>query len=400
MPRAISIAVGLLLLGVVLWGIGWCLRRWLLRSDDPPKLVFKWILSLLFTGGLLGFAGWIGPGVGGAFTVPFVCVGYGVAMSVLWAPHVGALLAKPLTSLFDGGDQEVEPQPLYSTAQSKIKRGQYQEAAYEIKEQLARFPADVTGQVMLAELQAEHLNDLPGAQVTVERLCAQPGHAPKTIAVALNSLADWHLKYAQDVEAARLALDKIIELLPHTEEAQMACQRIAHLGTTESLLAARERPILHLRPGAQNVGLLKDSADLKKPAEDPAAQAAALVRHLEQHPSDNEARENLAWIYADHYARLDLAIDQLEQMIQQPNQPPKQVVHWLNAITDMHIRIGNDYETARQSLQRIIDLFPEQSAAENARQRLGRLRLELRANQKSQVVKLGSYEQNIGLKKR
>src|SRR5690348_18087515 len=54
--------------------------------------------------------------------------------------------------------------------------------------------------------------------------------------------------------------------------------------------------------------------------------------HLEQHPLDTEAREKLAVIYADHYHRLDMATDELEQLIQQPNQPSRLVVRWLNLL--------------------------------------------------------------------
>jgi len=105
-------------------------------------------------------------------------------------------------------------------------------------------------------------------------------------------------------------------------------------------------------------------------------------------------------IYADHYQRLDLAVGELEQLVQAPNQPAKQVERWLNLIADIQIKHAADYEAARETLQRILDLFPGLPPAENARQRLGRLKLELKGKEKSQAIKLGSYEQNIGLKKR
>ena len=108
--------------------------------------------------------------------------------------------------------------------------------------------------------------------------------------------------------------------------------------------------------------------------------------------------EKLALLYANHYGRIDLAIDQFEQMIQQPNQPSRLVNHWLNLLADIQIRGGFDYESVRQTLQRIIDRAPEMAAANLARNRLALLKLELRAQQKNEPVKMGSYEQNIGLK--
>ena len=119
---------------------------------------------------------------------------------------------------------------------------------------------------------------------------------------------------------------------------------------------------------------------------------------MEEHPLDTEAREKLALIYADHYGRLDLASDQLEQMISQPNQPARLVVHWLNLLADLQIRSGSDYETVKATVQRIIDRDPELAAAGIARNRLALLKLEMKARKKSEDVKMGTYEQNIGLK--
>src|SRR3954453_11246993 len=103
MPRPLSIAIGLLMIAVVVGTIGWLLVRAVRNSDDPPKFIFKLLLSVVLAGGLLWFSS------GGAnLAIPFACVAFGVAMSVMWAPHLGALLAKPITSLFDGGDTELE----------------------------------------------------------------------------------------------------------------------------------------------------------------------------------------------------------------------------------------------------------------------------------------------------
>ena len=57
-----------------------------------------------------------------------------------------------------------------------------------------------------------------------------------------------------------------------------------------------------------------------------------------------------------------------------------------------------DYDTIHATLQRVIDRFPELAAAQMAQQRIDLLRLELKGKEKSQVVKLGSYEKDIGLK--
>jgi len=73
-------------------------------------------------------------------------------------------------------------------------------------------------------------------------------------------------------------------------------------------------------------------------------------------------------------------------------------VRWLNLVADLQIRSGATYETVKQTLERIIELDPNLAAAETTRKRIDLLKLELKAKQKNEAVKLGSYEQNIGLK--
>src|SRR5262245_10995832 len=250
------IALGLTILLGCVAGTFWFVWRTIKRSGDPAKMLGKWVLTFL----LLGFVAWalfakVGFSEEGAFIVPFVTVFIAVIVSVLWAPHLGAALAKPITSAIDGGIEEPVAQALYSVAEARRKQGRYIEAVREIRAQLDKFPTDVTGQLMLAEIQAEHLDDLPGAQLTIERFVAQPGHGPKNIAFALHSLADWHLKYARDVESARLALEKIGELLPDTELAMGAAQRLAHLADTDAVLATHERRPIQLRRGSRDIGL-------------------------------------------------------------------------------------------------------------------------------------------------
>ena len=320
-----------------------------------------------------------------------------IGLAAIWRHNIANLIAKPFGSLYDGGTEEPIPKPAYSIAQSKQKKGLYLDAVAEIRKQLDRFPTDVEGQLLLAQIQAEDLQDLPAAELTIERFCAQPGHAPQNVVFALYSLADWHLQVTQDREAAQRHLEKIIELFPDSEFALGAAHRIAHLGSPDVLLAPHEEKKFIVPEGVRNLGLVRDQDHLKPAEASPEEVAAACVKHLEKHPLDTEAREKLAVIYADHFGRLDMAAAELEQMIGQENQPGKLVVHWLNLLADLQIRHGSGYEVVRDTIQRIVDRAPDGAAAELARHRLALLKLELKSKEKSQAVKLGSYEQNIGL---
>ena len=383
MPRWVAITLSVISALLIVW----TLFRWFSGSEEPRRLVGKWIGTLIFAG-LLFLLTRLEKSYLTAFTVPGTVALIGIIVAVIWAPNIGAWVARPLTSMFDGGDEEIEPAPLYSVAINKIRKGEYQGAAFDIKEQLLKFPTDFKGQHMLAELQARHLNDLSGAQVTIERLIAQPNHSPPEIAFAVNELADWHLKYAQDLEAARATLERIIERFPDSEMAHQAQQRIAHLGTTETLLAPHDRRRLAVPRGPERLGLMKDQSALAPPSEDPAAQAEAYVQHLESNPQDHEARQKLAWIYAEHFQRLDLALEQMEQLVQSPGQPPRHRIHGLNTIADMQIKFGKNIESARATLQRIIDLNPTGASAETARHRIDRLPLELKGASQTQSIKM------------
>src|SRR5437764_2163504 len=386
--------------------VGWVSYRWLKKSDDPARLISKWVI----TGVMVVITWWIAASkiaasAGGldyatAFVVVISCAICGIVLGITWGSNIGGFFGRQLGSLYDGGDVEVVPQPFYSIAEAKRKQGKYREAVAEIQKQLAKFPGDFPGRLMLAEIQAENLEDLAGAHMTIVRLLGEPNQSPVNLALALNRLADWHLKYGQDPDSAREALERILWMFPETEQAYLASQRIAPLTTPEMLAEKSEPRRIELGQYEQNLGLLDGSSLVKPPAQDPAAVASDLVKHLEQHPQDSEARETLAAIYVELYQRLDLATEQFEQLLAQPNLPARQAVHLLNMFADLQIKHAGDVTAASQVLQRIVDLFPRSAAAENAKKRMAYLQLELRSKKESKVLKLGSYEQNIGLKTR
>jgi tetratricopeptide (TPR) repeat protein len=372
----------------------------IIKSEDSARMTFKWVLTLIVLAIMVfKVAPIVGQGgYGGAFVgIPFGAA-CGLALALIWRHTIASWVADPIASLYDGGTTAPDPHPAYSIAQSRQKQGKYLEAIVEIQKQLEKFPTDFEGHMMMAQIQAEDLNDLPAAEATIQRLCAQPGHAPRNIAFALYSIADWHLAIGQDRESAQRILAQVSEVLPDSEFSLNAAQRIAHLADREMLMSSHDRRKLILKEGVQNIGLLPHSDHFKPTETDPGLIATEYVKQLEQHPLDTEAREKLAILYANHYQRLDMATDELEQLIQQPNQPSRLVVRWLNLLADLQIRGGVDYETVRATIQRIVDRDPKAAAANVAQNRLATLRLELKAQQKNQAVKLGSYEQNIGLK--
>ena len=400
MSRAWEIAAQVFWIAVVGGFAIWLFILTVKRSEDPLKLIFKWIFTAVilwfeFKTAVPAFAR-------GGFDAIYgliLTLLFGLAMAITWRHSLIDLIANPIGSLYDGGREEVEPRPYYSIAISKRKLNKPLEAIVEIRKQLAKFPNDFEGVTLLANIQAEDTKDLPSAEITFDHFCNSPDAPERQVAAAWTQMADWHLKIAQDVDSARGALEKIIAKFPETALAAQAAQRIAHLGGAEKILRdAHDRQAVFVPEGVKNIGLLDSTAFLRPAEDDPEKLAADYVKHLEQHPLDTEAREKLAIIYARHYQRLDLATLELAQLINEPNQPVKRVAHWLNLLADLQIHGGADYETVRDTLEKIVERFPDLPVANLAQLRLGRLKLEIKGQKETPGKKLGVYEQNVGLK--
>jgi tetratricopeptide (TPR) repeat protein len=380
----------------VLVAAGGCALAWrcLRKSADPARLVFKWIFSagLIFaiTRILPHFPEW---------TWPLIAVPFGIALGVTWASSAGALMAGLLTNSMDGGDVPLEAQPFYSVAETKRRNGQAQEAVALVREQLEQFPEDFRGVMLLASILAEDLHDLPGAQLTLEGWMEGPAATPQGIASALTALADWHLQFARNPEGARAALQRIVHELPDSPAAHQAAQRLAHLPTAEYMAEGRTAAPVGLRPAEKDIGLRKEAAAPAESSQDPDALAEEYVKQLEKHPSDTATREKLALLYAAHFHRLDLAVDQVEQLIALPHETPRHIAEWLNLLADLHIRFGNDLAGAEAALRRILAQFSTPSLVEPTIARLASLEGELKGGQATQVKALGQYEKNLGLKK-
>lgn len=371
--RVIGWGISIVCIGLIL---GWTIRR----SDKPGKLTFKWIvtaatiatITLLFTKffnptGTLNFAA--------AFFLAISAVVGGLILAVTWTSDVIFILTSPLTRLFWDEHEQIEPKPLYSAAQAQRKKGQYTDAILSVQEQLDRFPDDLTGVLLLAEIHATNLHDLPTAEQLLEAFIARTTAA--NAVVALNLIADWRLGLNGDVPGTREALEQIRRRCPDTEAAFMASQRLAHLADDQAVGAVRHpKTIAYVEfPVPERVGEVLDVRP--KPIE-PGVESANLVKHLEEFPEDFDARERLALLYADHFKRIDLARMQMEELIGNKRAPQKKVVAWLNRLADIELHEGQDIELARAALQRIVDMNPKLAAAEQARRRIGLLGKELK----------------------
>jgi outer membrane protein assembly factor BamD (BamD/ComL family) len=400
MSQALHLVLNVVLSLFGLGFIGWIFWRSLQQSHDPAKLVFKWGLTVaIIFAGLKYVVPMYAAGGFDAICALGLTGGLAVTFNILWRHSLIEIFTKPLTNIFDGGSEPPEPKPVYSSALAKRKSNRPLEAVVAIREQLAKFPTDFEGVMLLANIQAEDLNDLPGAEITLNNFCATPNAPDRQVFAALTQLADWHLKKTADLDAARAALQKIIARFPETEIALRAEQRLAHLGGTEKIiLAQHDRQAMSVPEGVNNIGLL-DSTEFLRPKEiEPGKLAAVYVKHLEQHPHDAEVREKLAVIYARDFKRLDLATLELNQLLNEPRHSPKRLAGWLNLLANFQVELGADVAAVTATLGEIVARFPDSPMAEIAQRRRARINVEFKGLQATSEKKLGDYEQNIGLK--
>jgi hypothetical protein len=123
-----------------------------------------------------------------------------------------------------------------------------------------------------------------------------------------------------------------------------------------------------------------------------------MSSNLKAIPTIPMCAKKLAVIYAKDFMRLDLASMELVVLINESRHSARQIAGWLNMLANFQVELGADIETVRGTLQAIVDRFPDLSLAQVAQRRLVRLDSEFRGKTATSVIKLGTYEQNIGLK--
>jgi hypothetical protein len=269
--------------------------------------------------------------------------------------------------------------PMYARAIARIKFGKYNEAELEIIRELERWEDDFEGWMMLADLYANHFNDLSEAERTVRELCDSPKVTPSQISVALHRLADWELKLGQNPDAARRALRMVIERLPGTHLAHMAQLRIRQLPVTAEELQEQQT--------AKRIPLPALGDDLDK-ADEPATSfvevqkatraANACVQRLKEDPNDIAAREKLARIFAEHLRKADLGIAQLGLLLAIPGQAMEKQAEWLGLTAAWHLKYRHDREAARPVLERLSREFPGTPQALAAKRRLSLMAMNAR----------------------
>ena len=109
--------MNVLWLAVIVAGVGWLALQTVRQSTDPLRLIIKWIVTAVILGFIFktivpGFA----KGGGDAIAALILMLLCGGALNIIWRHSLIEVIAKPFSSLYDGGTEPPEPKPYYSIA--------------------------------------------------------------------------------------------------------------------------------------------------------------------------------------------------------------------------------------------------------------------------------------------
>jgi hypothetical protein len=277
------------------------------------------------------------------------------------------------------------PEPRYGGAIGKLKMGKYAEAELAIVNELEKCESHFEGWLLLAEVYALHFHDLPEAERTIVELCQQPETGLTEISIALHRLADWQLKVRNDTAAARRALEDICARMPGTHLATMARHRINQLADAQSEPNQKQQPHTIAMPKViARLDATEERLEAEADREKTLAAADACVERLKRDPNDHASREKLARLFAEQLRQVDLAMEQMELLLEMPEQPPGKTAEWLSLMAQWLIKYRNDQQRGKELLHRIIEEFPRSAEAFEAQRRLSMMDMEERGRRRKE----------------
>jgi tetratricopeptide (TPR) repeat protein len=340
--------------------LGWFVKVLLRRARDRKVFI---ICACIWCGAMLPFVAWI------LWSVKLA--GIGLALTLWFGPIVHYLTAL---------ESYRNPLPHYTSAIVKIKFGKYAEAEQAIIKELENCENDFDGWLMLAELYARQFNDVGEAERSVLDLCDDAKTTLSQKSVALHKLADWQLQFREDPVAARRALEEIITRMPGTHLAKMASIRLRQIPATKQEWDEQQDRGRKLKMPALNDALDQPKEEIVMETNLAEAERAAnqCVEKLERDPKDTEAREKLARIFAERLGQAELGIEQLELLLEMPDQPANKGAEWVGLMAAWRFKYLEDKEGAEKLLRRLIKDFPQSAQAFAAQRRLKLMEMEAR----------------------
>jgi hypothetical protein len=272
--------------------------------------------------------------------------------------------------------------PSYTRATALIKRGNYNQAEWEVIRELEKCEDDFDGWLLLAELYAVHFKDLDAAEQTIYDVCSQPDTNASQICTAIYKLAEWHLKIGDDPVAARQVIEVICQKWPGTALDKMARNRIQQLpATREELLKQREAHRIRLPAlrDEEEIGPASEAGTTSERAREEAlAQANLCVEKLNHDPNNIGAREELAFLLTEKLGKVDQGIEQVGLLLEIPEAPENKRATWLSTLAAWEFKFRRNPEAGRAILQRLLQEYPQSVQAFTAQRRINLIDIEER----------------------
>lgn len=209
--------------------------------DSPGRLVTKWALT-----GAIGYAYFFhlepmsGEGGRSALFAVMIATIVGAVLAILWVPTILNFITGPIMEWFAGGWFADDSKPYYALARGLRKRGKPDAALEEIEQQLEKFPDDIDGRLLKAEIHAEDLDEVDAAARLLDEVIGFDEEDRHVVPGALKKLADWHLRIEGNPERAEATLQRLIGLFPESGIATEAGQLIKRIPDRERLERAPE----------------------------------------------------------------------------------------------------------------------------------------------------------------
>ena len=382
------------------------------RFDQNP--LYKWIFY--FVVGLIG----ITPIIVGCVKLSqdaspervlvyfiFLFIPCAVFLAVFFTPFlIEKTIISPIGQLFTGNPNISEDKPIYGPVIASRNQGDYSQALNLVEVQLEKYPFDFDGLMHKAAIQAEDYHDLEAAKETLNMALNDQERIRYNLPIVYNKLADWQLNIFNSTACARQSLEAIREAYPGTKAAQLASQRMAAMDFyDESVNTTTDINDTYndiVEETSRN-DLEKGPVDFPKLDKDDKVNESKkllskYLRRVKEHPESIVNREDLARYYFDQTQEWPMAMRQYEILINMSGSTASQHVAWLNKIVDIQIKSGVEIEEITSTLNRVINIAPENAAANRAQSRIMHLPIEIRgASKKKAPLKLERRDEDLGL---
>jgi hypothetical protein len=303
---------------------------------------------------------------------PLLLVAFVISYRSPWTmfPCAVLLVLMPLVHRSLNAVEKPAPVPTYGSALGKINFGKYEAAEIEVINQLEKKDNDFNGWMMLAELYATKYQRLEDAAQVVVDICRDPSITEVEASLACNKLADWQLEIGQNPQAARAALDLLIQRAPGSHVAKMAQTRLQQIPRTREDLLDLQKPKAIRLPALREKESVGDSKEGESSKYEASVEANRLSERLRYEPNDFEARERLAILLAEQLGQVSVGIEQLRLMINMPEVSGERAGGWLAQIARWERRLNKNEAKFIVLLNEIIRNYPSTTHALAARRQL------------------------------